>query len=278
MKTSEQFTDAFLKPYYGGEKLYGDDFDEAQIAEWFEYEKEAYADLGSKEKSSYVYGYHAFNILNGFKHLPKNVKFKNVMGFGAAYGYEIEPIKDMIENLVIIDPSDAFEQTEICGVPVTYVRPSVDGTIAFADGSFDMILCFGTLHHIPNVSKIIVEFGRCLSPNGFILLREPIITMGDWRKKRPGLTLKERGIPIGVFRKIISDAKLTVVKETICFSPIAYRLAKIFGIKMYSLPLGVLFDKWVSWLFIWNVRYHRTKKFHTLAPTNAFYVLTKINQ
>jgi SAM-dependent methyltransferase len=275
MKVSEQPNNETIKPYFSGNKLYGDDFTINEIKDWFEYEKEAYADLGSKNKEQYIYGYHAFNILNGFNHLPSDLKFKNAMGFGAAYGYEIEPVKDRIEHLTIIDPSDAFEQTDVYGVPVTYVRPTLEGDISYPDGAFDLILCFGTLHHIPNVSKIIAEFGRCLSPNGFILIREPIISMGDWRNKRPGLTAKERGIPLHLFRNMIKNANVRITKETLCFFPVTYKIGSFFKYRMYSSPLAVLFDKWASWLFSWNVRYHRTKKFHTLAPTNAFYVLTK---
>ncbi len=45
--------------YFDGKKLYGNDFTEQQILEWFESEKEGYAKLGSKNLSTYRYASHA---------------------------------------------------------------------------------------------------------------------------------------------------------------------------------------------------------------------------
>ena len=83
-------------------------------------------------------------------------------------------------------------------------RLRMPGVIRYGGGYFDLIVCFGALHHIPNVSRIIGEFYRCSEKGGYVLMREPIISMGDWTKKRKGLTRRERGIPLKILRDIIA--------------------------------------------------------------------------
>lgn len=42
----------------------------------------------------------------------------------------------------------------------------MDGSIDFPDNFFDLILCFATLHHIPNVTFVISELFRTLRGGG----------------------------------------------------------------------------------------------------------------
>lgn len=112
--------------------------------------------------------------------------FKNVLGFGSAWGNEFEPICNMIGNLTIIEPSDNLVNNKIGNLTPKYIKPSIDGKLPFSNNSFDLITCFGTLHHIPNVSFVISELIRVLKKDGYLLLREPIISMGDWRKPEMG--------------------------------------------------------------------------------------------
>jgi len=164
--------------YFAGEKLYGDDFSIEDIEKWLKNEKEAYANLGAKERERYSYVYHQLNITHMFRYIS-NKKFMSTLGFGSAYGDEFNPIIKQIDQITIIDPSEAFSLTEINGVPVSYLKPHPEGSLDFSNSFFDIITCFGALHHVPNVSKIVSEFARCLKPGGYVLLREPIVSMGD---------------------------------------------------------------------------------------------------
>ena len=85
-------------------------------------------------------------------------------------------------------PSDAFTRQRVFGVPCHYVKPVESGNLPFDDACFDLLTCFGVLHHIPNVSHVVGELARCLKPGGYALMREPVISMGDWRQPRAGLT------------------------------------------------------------------------------------------
>jgi len=263
-----------MSTYFAGEKLYGDDFSIEKIEKWFLDEKEAYANLGAKEREYYNYVYHQLNIRCMFRYIP-NRKFMYALGFGSAYGEEVGPIIQQIDQIIIIEPSEAFSLTDIQGVPVSYVKPQLEGSLGFSNAFFDIIICFSALHHIPNVSKIIQEFTRCLKPGGYVLIREPIVSMGDWRNTRKGLTKHERGIPIQIFREIIASTGLTVIKETKCVFPLTKRLGRFLDQPVYNSKLAMLFDGIMCSLFGWNTNYHPTNPLHKLRPTALSYVLHK---
>ncbi len=66
-------------------------------------------------------------------------------------GYEFEPIIQKIDNLTIIEPSDNLINNRIGNLIPKYIKPDINGSLPFVDNLFDLITCFGTLHHIPNV-------------------------------------------------------------------------------------------------------------------------------
>jgi len=267
-----------MDTYFAGDKLYGDDFDANQIQKWFDEEKEAYADLGSSEKSKYSYSYHNLNKIHGFNYL-KNIKtFGNVLGIGAAWGEEFIPIIDKIQNLYILEPSDNMISDKIGNIIPKYYKPNISGKIDFEDNKFDLITCFGTLHHIPNVTYVISEIYRILKPDGFLLIREPIVSMGDWNYKRDGLTKNERGIPVNIFRNTFQKLGFKVVKESFCLSATAFlqrKLSKILKKSLIARKSYIRFDKLISILLTWNVKYHHVKFFNRISPQNIFYVLKK---
>lgn len=264
--------------YFNGNKLYGNDFSFEQIKQWYDEETEGYADLGSKKKDSYSYGYHSLNQIHGFKKL-KNIHFKNVLGFGSAWGYEFEPIVDKISTLTIIEPSDNLVNNRIGDLTPKYVKPTTEGRLPFDDNSFDLITCFGTLHHIPNVSLVLGELIRVLKSNGHLLFREPIISMGDWRQARRGLTKNERGIPVSFFDSELSKYSVEIVSKEYCFT-VTYLMQKYLGFlfkkPIYSYKSYILFDKYLSGLLKGNVRYHASRKINRIAPQSIFYIVKKL--
>ncbi len=260
--------------YFSGEMLYGDDFDLEAIKKWVKDEEEGYAELGAKNRESYKYVYHSLNSLHGFDHL-ENRKFNNVLGLGSAYGDEFLPIISRINKLTIIDPSDSLKVKSVHGVPCNYVKPQVDGTLPFAAGTFDLISCLGVLHHIPNVTTVVNELYRCMSFDGVALIREPIISMGDWTKGRPGLTKRERGIPLEILRKIIIDAGFEIKHQTLCNFPLVPKLCNYVGFSAYNSNMATRFDALLARLFAWNLRYHPKKIIHKFRPCSVYVVLFK---
>jgi SAM-dependent methyltransferase len=266
--------------YLNGETLYGDDFTDKEIQKWFSEESEGYYNLINSAQikmNPAIYIYHNLNIRNGFSFLPKTKNYNKVLGVGSSYGYEFLPIAGKISELIILEPSDNMISIFIGpDLKPKYLKPEITGDINYDSGTFDLVTCFGTLHHIPNVSKVLNEMIRVTAPGGFILIREPIRTMGDWTKPRIGLTKNERGIPLKYFRLFFkSNQQIEVISEKFCESLFLMKfLNKLFGLKIES-KLYQIIDQKVSNLLKWNIHYHPLTNFEKMAPGSVFYVLKK---
>jgi SAM-dependent methyltransferase len=262
--------------YISGKRLYGDDLTSLQIMDWFKSEEDGYANLGARDQSNYRYEYHALNN-ELFYQFFKGKSFREALGIGSAYGDEFIPMADRLKSITILEPSDAFAVDSTIGrTPKTYVKPNASGDFPFDNNRFDLITCFGVMHHVPNVSHVLKEIYRCLSVGGSFCIREPIVSMGDWRKPRAGLTANERGIPIDIFDKIINKAGFKVARRSFYdFRPVQIMAAKI-GVDAYNSYLAVKFDQLACNLLSWRTTpYHRTKFVEKLSPASVAYLLEK---
>lgn len=263
-----------MERYFEGNALYGDDFSAAQIAEWYADEKDGYANLGAKDAASYRYIYHAWNTFHVYRYLPPG-QFSHVLGFGSAYGDELLPVIDRIEAITILDPSAAFQRDHVHGVPSTYMKPSSEGTIDFPSNTFDLITCFGVLHHIPNVSFVFGELFRTLKPGACLALREPIVSMGDWRKLRHGLTKRERGIPLHFIWELLQKYDLETIRFSLCDFPLTRHLFRPFRHDVFNSQVATWVDAKLAAAFRWNLRYHARNNLERIRPTSAFFLLCK---
>ena len=254
-----------------GERLYGGALSAVEVTAWHEDEREGYATLGAADAGKYHYVYHALNARHGWRHLPVR-PYAHALGMGSAWGDEFEPVASLIEQLTVLEPSEAFVRGEIHGIPTRYEKPEESGKMPFPDESFDLITCFGVLHHIPNPSFVLSEMRRCLQPGGHALIREPIVSMGDWSKPRPGLTKNERGIPLAIFRDAIANTGFRVLRETLCMFPLVRRLWRD---APYLDNRATVLDEFLSRAMRWNLSYHAVSRFAKLRPTSAYYVLTR---
>ncbi len=260
--------------YLSGRRLYGDDFDDDELRAWFADEREGYAGLGRPDLSTYRYGYSALNQFHGFRHLPKR-QYSHVLGLGSAFGHELLPVARSANRITIVEPSDAFVHDELNGVPLSYVKPDPLGVLPFPDNTFDLVTSFGTLHHVANVSTVLGEMVRCAEPGGYLLIREPTVSLGDWRQPRAGLTKRERGIPLHIFKAMVRKAGLEVIREDRCVFPLMSRIARIIGRGAYTDQYLVLVDQLLSWCFSWNTIYHPYATWQKLRPTALFVVARK---
>jgi SAM-dependent methyltransferase len=195
-----------------------------------------------------------------------------VLGLGAAHGDELAPISKRAERVTVLEPTDAFTRAELHGVPASYVKPGVDGGMPFEDARFDLVTCFGVLHHICTVTRVLNEIGRVTARNGWLLVREPVVSMGDWRRPRGGLTRRERGIPPHLLRERVERAGFEIVRFAWCFAPVVSKpLRKLVG-PPYNSPLACRIDALASSLLSVNFHYHATSAIQKFRPTCAFVV------
>lgn len=260
--------------YLSGDFLYGDDFTQEEIDRWFAEEAEGYANLGSNDSKAYLYNYHGINSVHAFNRL-RGRHFSHVLGMGSAYGDELKPILGQIEKITIIEPSLQLRASEIGNIKPEYLLPLPNGDIPLNDCSVDLITCLGVLHHIPNVSKVVSEFGRVLKPGGLAVIREPVISMGDWSGAREGLTRNERGIPRQLLVGMLASSGFDDVSARFCMFPPLSILANRLGGGIYNSSIGSRVDYVLSLLFRWNMRYHATTFLQKFRPTNVFVLAVK---
>lgn len=260
--------------FFSGEALWGDDFDEVQRADWYRDEQEAYVQLYAADPG-YEYEYDAVNQLNGFRFLPADRRFRKALGLGSAYGDEMKPISDRVDSAIVVETSEHYEAKSTVLFPLEWRKALPSGDLPLADGEVDLTVCFGVLHHIPNVSHVLEEIGRVTEAGGYALVREPIISMGDWRQQRPGLTPRERGIPRTLLLKWCEVSGFEIMKERLCFFPGTKVIARMTGRDPFRSRIMVRLDAGLSSLTRINYRYHPTEYWHKVRPTSAFLTLRR---
>lgn len=264
-----------IEEYFTGDKLFGDNFSDEEIQKWYKDEEEGYANLGNNNQLKYQYQYFEMNERFGFKYIDKSRKFKNVLGIGSAFGHEFLPIINQINELTILEPSEQLRSEQLGDIKPTYIKPNFNGKLDFSDNSFDLIVCFSVLHHIPNVGYVLSEINRVLSPGGILMIREPIVSMGDWRYPRRGLTKNERGIPMNYFLNFIRNYKLNIISKKFCDCSFIYKVLEIFFNLKYDTRIVQNIDNFFANIFSWNYKYHRKSLLDKFAPASVFLVLKK---
>jgi SAM-dependent methyltransferase len=268
----------FEDRYLSGRELYGDRFSQDEIDAWFEDEREGYADLGAGAGDPGAYSYHALNEWHGFRNLPRGRTFRAALGIGSAYGNEVRPIADRVRSFTILEPSDALVAPQIGDLTPQYVKPHPSGVMPFDDGSFDLVLCFGTLHHIPNISAVLREVGRVVEPGGYALIREPIVSMGDWRyPRKPGVTKRERGIPLHLFRDAIRAAGFEIERSRLCVFPATSRLYRMTKRPPFNSRVVVVADRLACIATRPLYRYHPTARWQKIRPTSLYVVARRLD-
>jgi len=261
-----------MDAYLTGEKLYGDDMSAEEIATWFQDEEEGHYNLTVACGNTYTYDYHALNERHAFRHLPDR-RFERVLGFGSARGDELLPIQHRIGSVTIVDPSERWGHC--LDVPVSNIKPAPDGKLPLASQTVELVTCFGVLHHIPNVTRVMCELFRCLVPGGYLALREPIISMGDWHHARRWLTKRERGIPLPILRRIVGECGFRVVYEAKCDFALTSLLRHLIRKPPYNQKWVVALDAKLSAIPVWPTCYHATNPLQKLRPRFIALVLQR---
>lgn len=257
-----------------GETIYGDNFNRDEIEQWFLDEVKGYSSLGHVDSQTDHYAYRALDEAYSWKHLDR--MGMDVLGFGSAFGSEFASIAGRISRLTIVEPAEKYWRSTVAGIATQYMCPRPDGTLELPGGSFDLVTAFGVLHHIPNVSHVFSELLRVLKPGGRLTIREPVVSMGDWRQPRHGLTARERGIPFNAMEALIEKHRCQVdQRHLVGFGPLLKIASKFNSSSHWNSPAFVWIDALLSAAFAPNYRYHRTKLLQRFAPTMGHWIITK---
>jgi SAM-dependent methyltransferase len=72
------------------------------------------------------------------------------------------------------DPSHvALERARAAHPDIAFEPPARDGSLPFADGSFDGVVCLNVLEHVADTQRLMSEARRVLVPGGAIAIAVP---------------------------------------------------------------------------------------------------------
>ena len=264
-----------------GRLLYGESLTRDELQTWYEQLNSGFFDRApdrdhlADEADQHAYAYGAMNHFHAIGTLLRR-RFTCCVALGCAAGDDVAPLAPVVDRFLAIEPLEKWWRPEIGGKPARYVMPSIFGHIDLDTGAADLATSFGVLHLIPNVSQVVGEIARVLSPGGLFVVREPISWMGDWRKPRPGLTANERGLPLHWFEEMIRQKGFRVVRRRLCmFRPLAI-VAEKFGISRPYATMPITVIDWIlSESLHWNVHYRRDGFVRKNAPASALWLLEK---
>ena len=258
-----------------GRTLYGNDFGDQQLREWYAAEEYGYYDLyrGDAVAAEKIFPYRAVNRADGAA--LRGMHHDLCLAVGCAEGDDLAALELDIGRIIAIEPAEQCWSNAVAGIPAEFRKPALDGRIDQPDASVDLVIVLNALHHIANVESVVAEFGRILRPGGKMLLREPTYSMGDFRQPRQGMTRYERGIPVKLMRRFIAGAGLNVDRIVYRNTPGLPELAGKLGIIAFNNPHLVRMDRIVSSVSRFNDRYWRARLWQKLAPRWAVYLASK---
>lgn len=264
--------------FLSGEWLYGDSFDDAECRAWLEAEVDGFESLSHIDSREPVDLYSELSAFYFFRQLQAE-QFGRVLCLGPGWGEELSPIKHLIGRLTVIEPSSSYRAyiRRQFGSSCQCYSSLEDLVDKGSDARYDLVICFGVLHHIARVTKTLESLYRLMAVRGVMIIREPITSMGDWTKPRRGLTKNERGLPFKWLRQTAKNIGFEVAwSKAIGFAPSVRIGRSIIGDGIWNRSSFVLFDSLVSRCYPQSwLRYHRTSVVHKLAPSIGVWKLVK---
>ena len=265
-----------------GEHLAGDDYARTQIDRWFAEEKEAYYEenQGTSESDPYYAYMRWLNPRLGAAVLATSSNASgNMLVVGPGLGREVDAFPNIVKKwqITFVEASENFRRELGVRFPKsTILEAETSGDMPVASNSQDLILAFSVLHHIPNVSYVLGEFARVLKPGGFVMVREPCSSMGDWRMARSA-TPNERGISCSWLLRTAAKVGLSEYQKPVpvLYYPLALAVKKLGLASIMSTRFYLASDILVSRIASHLDFYWRDSVWKRLGPSVYFYMFRK---
>lgn len=256
-------------------KLIGDDFTQEERDRWYDEEAAFHNQYVGGRTQEYPFFEHYSHLIFGLNHLLKDGL--TVLDFGCAEGLTLSRMNKSFDYHGVDASESLLEYAKSRNPQSTFKPIGKDLNIPYPNGTFDLVLCFGVLHHIPQVSIVLKEFQRVLKPNGVAFIREPITDMKKLDGTRPGLSPNERGLPVDWMVQSCEAAGLKVENIQLCrFGPLNMLQSKL-GAQWHP-RLMTWLDKLVSRFYSpARAQYSRTQFVQKLAPNAAYFTVRKQN-
>lgn len=128
----------------------------------------------SSPQSYLVYLFH----LVTYDYVRDMVQGREVLDFGCGSGYGTARIAKDCKRIIGIDISVdvvdyARSKFQADNLHFTAITPVEQQPLPFADQSFDVVLSFQVIEHVPDVGRYLSEIGRVLRPGGIFVVATP---------------------------------------------------------------------------------------------------------
>jgi SAM-dependent methyltransferase len=115
---------------------------------------------------------------------------RRVLDFGCGTGYGAHRIAAKCKSITGVDVADdaiRFAQARYQGenLDFRHIMPVDDGPLPFADGSFDVVLSFQVIEHVPDPDRYLAEARRVLTDDGVMIVATPDRRTRLLRGQRP---------------------------------------------------------------------------------------------
>lgn len=181
-----------------------------------------------------------------YRFAEQHTRGKRVLDFGCGSGYGAALIAESAASVVGVDVEEeavAYARSHFSRDKLSYHRVSPDGSLPFADGSFDTVLSFQVLEHIPEPTAYLASIRRVLTPNGILVLATPDRSTRLLPLQRPWNRWHVHEYGAAELKRLLSRhfARVEVLGMTACHDLLDIELRRASKVKWLSLPFTLPF-------------------------------------
>ncbi len=275
-----------------GNELFGDNFSEKELKEWFDIEAEGFSALESNAKASKEDPWYAYNRYINEKYVWDvidrefgSIQCISLLVLGPGSGEELETYIHAHSNvrLRLIEPSAYFRRILAEKFPKAIIESGLSNGVSVLDKlEHDAIVALQVFHHVANVSKTIHDLSIQLKKGGLLISREPCSSMGLWAERGKYLdraTPNERGIPKQIMIKAALREGLQLYSSAyplpICLDPLNKLILKMHLYPVINNKIIYLLDRVLGGCLKFNDYYWRDRWWKKLGPSTYHYIFKR---